>query len=143
MTRNRPSTLRTRSTQTVSADRPTDGGAPSLCADGGNSSLSTDEAFSLLADPTRRHVLDYLRRVDAAVQRSALARHVAARKLDCDPDEVPTDALERAVTNLHHLALPPLRANGLVEYSDGVVVLIDEDPTVARLLDAAAAAERS
>ncbi|QLG49341.1 DUF7344 domain-containing protein [Natrinema halophilum] len=114
-----------------------------LCTDGGEPSLSTNDAFSLLANPTRRYVLEHLRREGAAVKRSVLARHVAARKHDCDPDEVPTDALERAITDLHHFALPPLRANGLVEYSEGVVVLIDEDPTIARLLDAADADTRS
>ncbi|MDS0476725.1 ArsR family transcriptional regulator [Natrinema sp. 1APR25-10V2] len=110
-----------------------------VCTDGG-SSLSVDDAFAVLANPARRHALTYLRREGSAVDRTELARYVAARELECDLVEVPADALERAEIDLYHLALPSLRAHGLVEYSEGAVVLLEDDPTIARLLDAAEAA---
>ncbi|WP_254762224.1 DUF7344 domain-containing protein [Natrinema marinum] len=113
-----------------------------ICTDGG-SSLSVDDAFTILTNPTRRHALSYLRREGSAVDRTELARHVAARKLECPPDAVPADELERAEIDLHHLALPLLRAHGLVEYSDGVVIFLEDEPTIARLLDAAEAASSS
>lgn len=54
---------------------------------------------------------------------------------------MPADALGRAETDLHRLALPALRENGLVDNSEGAVVLLDDDPPIARLLDAAETVE--
>ncbi|WP_408957072.1 hypothetical protein [Natrinema sp. 74] len=126
-------------------DRPTRrtrGTSARIRTDGG-SSLSVDDAFTVLADSTRRHALSYLRRARSPVDRTELARHVAARKRKCDPNEVSDETLEQAETELHHLTLPSLRAHGLVEYSEGAIVLLEDDPTIARLLDAAEAAASS
>jgi DNA-binding transcriptional ArsR family regulator len=107
-----------------------------LRADGGESPITVDEAFDVLANPTRRHALDYLRGADGPVARAELERQVTARVLDCAPEDVPTESRDRIAADLHHLALPSLREKGLVEYDDDRVELIEAPPTIIRLLDA-------
>jgi hypothetical protein len=107
-----------------------------ICADGGSTSISIDEAFSVLANSTRRHVLAYLREAEGPVERQTLVRHVAARELDSEPDDVTTTDLDRTSTRLHHLTLPSLREKGLVGYDDDAVWPTQTDPKIDRLLDA-------
>jgi hypothetical protein len=130
--------MQTRNLETDRFSRTNPSDPSRVRADGGDAPLSVDEAFSVLANSTRRHVLDYLQRDGGPVDRRELARHVTARELDCDPDEVTAADVERTTTTLHHLALPSLREKGLVGYDDDAVWATRTDPTVDRLLDAVA-----
>ena len=103
--------------------------------DGGRGSLGIQEALSLLSNPTARFVLLELRNADDAVDRRQLARRVVARRHDRSPSSVSSTAVDRALTDFHHLTLPSLRTSGLVSVDGQTIELVAEPRVLGELLD--------
>jgi IS4 transposase len=112
--------------------------------DGGKPLLSLDEVFELLASRRRRYALYYLRGRQEPVHRDEMTRRVAAWEAGVPPDDVSDAAATRVATSLHHVHLPRLREEGLVEYDPrhGDVVSAEQFGRVEPYLDLAADEER-
>lgn len=82
------------------------------CAD----SLTTDQAFDLLGDSTRRRVLAALQATDGAMSLGELADETVARAEDADSEGMTGGRRERTAASLHHCHLPKLDDVGVVEY---------------------------
>ncbi|WP_435177722.1 DUF7344 domain-containing protein [Halorussus sp. AFM4] len=93
--------------------------------------LTTDQAFELLADGRRRRAVAALRETDGATTLGDLAEATAARVDGVDRAAVPTDRRERVAASLHHCHLPKLADAGVVEY----------DPDESRVVPTEAAEE--
>lgn len=78
--------------------------------------LSTDRAFDLLGDATRRRTLSVLREADGAMALDDLAAEVVADASDATPEEVARDRRERVAASLHHAHLPKLDDLDVVAY---------------------------
>jgi len=79
-------------------------------------SLSTDRAFHLLGNATRRRALSALRQSDVAAALDDLAAEIAARDADATLADVSQDRCDRAAASLHHCHLPKLADADVVEY---------------------------
>jgi hypothetical protein len=79
-------------------------------------SLTTDQAFDLLGDGTRRRALAALQETDGAMSLDRLAEATACRAEGVTPGEVSADRWERTAASLHHCHLPKLADAGIVEY---------------------------
>ena len=79
-------------------------------------SLTTDQAFDLLGDGTRRRALTALQAADGAMALGELAEETVARAEDAAPEEVPPDRRKRTAASLHHCHLPKLDDAGVVAY---------------------------
>lgn len=86
-----------------------------------------DEVAEAVTDPTRRFLLYRLRDLEVATVEE-LAREVAAREADADPEAVPEDALEAAKIELSHTHLPKLAASNIVEYDRRSATVRYADP---------------
>lgn len=82
----------------------------------GDSLLTTDQAFDLLGDGTRRRALAALQTTDGAMSLDELAEATASRAEDVPSARVPTDRWEQTAASLHHCHLPKLADAGMVEY---------------------------
>lgn len=79
-------------------------------------SLTTDQAFDLLGDGTRRRALAALQATDGAISLDELAEATASRAEDVTPGELSADRWERTAASLHHCHLPKLADAGVVDY---------------------------
>ena len=79
-------------------------------------SLTTDQAFDLLGDGTRRRALAELQATDGAMSLDELAEATASRAEDVPSERVPADRWEQTAASLHHCHLPKLADAGIVEY---------------------------
>lgn len=79
-------------------------------------SLTTDQAFHLLGDSTRRRALAALRATDGAMSLDELAEATVSRAEDATSGVISADRRERTVASLHHCHLPKLDDAGVVEY---------------------------
>lgn len=91
--------------------------------------MKSHDAFALLADADRCHVIRKLLAGNGSSTVDALSGHVAARLEE-------TDATQAEVA-LVHTHLPKLVGANAVEHSNGVVVLTETGAALAPLLDAA------
>ena len=73
---------------------------------------SLNEIYSILANPTRRALLDRFLE-DETTTIETMATDLAVN------DEVPYDDPERLKRNLHHIHLPKLDAAGLIDFNHG------------------------
>jgi hypothetical protein len=80
--------------------------------------LDPDTAFSLLSNRRRRLVVCYLAERDEPVPLSEIAKSVAARLNDCDPDAIEESEYRSVYVALYQSHVPPLAEAGIVEYDD-------------------------
>lgn len=83
----------------------------------GVTSLDLDEVFDILSDRRRRYVLHYL--ADAptgVVSLNDLADQVVRWETEYTDYSPPDDHRQRVVVDLHHVHLPKLDRNGVVDY---------------------------
>ncbi|ELZ46318.1 hypothetical protein C464_10903 [Halorubrum coriense DSM 10284] len=102
--------------------------------------LSQDELFSLLSNPRRRFILQYLNKNPESIRLQALATEVAAWENETDPEELTDKEQKRLYVSLHQTHIPKLEAAGIVEYDGdtGEIRLTDRGSDVNRYLDAGA-----
>lgn len=82
----------------------------------GDSLLTTDQAFDLLGDGTRRRALAALQATGGAMSLDELAEATVARDEGVTPEVISADRRERTAASLHHCHLPKLADAGVVEY---------------------------
>lgn len=69
-----------------------------------------------LADGRRRDACAILATEGPSVDNRILARLIAAREYDVDPDDVPDQVVDDVLASVHHVHLPVLEDAGLLEY---------------------------
>ena len=92
---------------------------------------STDDAFRLLADRTRRILVSLLGGNDEQVHLDDLAERVAAWKEDKPVTEVTADERESTKIELHHKHLPKLADAGVLDYDRETKTLPDRGQPTA------------
>lgn len=100
--------------------------------------LSQDELFSLLSNPRRRFILQYLNKNPGGIGLQDLATEVAAWENETDPEELTDKEEKRLYVSLHQTHIPKLEAAGIVEHDSdtGEIRLTDRGTDVNRYLDA-------
>lgn len=78
--------------------------------------LSRDEAFSLLANPRRRCVLHYLRRIEPSAELGDMAARIAAWENDTTVEQLSSSQRKTVYTSLQQTHLRKLDDAGIVEY---------------------------
>lgn len=79
-------------------------------------SLTTDLAFDLLRDGTRRRVVAALRESEGAMALDELAAEAVARGEGVAPEAVSADRRKRTAASLHHCHLPKLEEADVAAY---------------------------
>lgn len=79
-------------------------------------SLTTDQAFDLLGDATRRRAVVALCDMDKAMALDDLATAVVERAPEGASQDISEERRKRAAASLHHCHLPKLDDAGVVEY---------------------------
>lgn len=86
-------------------------------ADGGEFvSLTPDQVFDALGNDWRRRALFVLWTREEPMTLAGLADETVAERCDTSVDEVSAEQRKRAATSLHHVHLPKLADNGIVDY---------------------------
>jgi DNA-binding transcriptional ArsR family regulator len=100
--------------------------------------LSQDTLFSLLSNPRRRFILQYLNRTDDGIQLQDLAAEVAAWENETETDALTDKQQKRLYVSLYQTHIPKLEEAGIVEYDDdtGEIRLTDQGTDLNRYLDA-------
>ncbi|SFR49142.1 DUF7344 domain-containing protein [Halorubrum sodomense] len=100
--------------------------------------LNQDELFSLLSNPRRRFILQYLNKNPGGIRLQDLATEVAAWENETDPEELTDKEEKRLYVSLHQTHIPKLEAAGIVEHDSdtGEIRLTDRGTDVNRYLDA-------
>lgn len=95
--------------------------------------MDTNEAFAILSDSDRQHVLEELLETEGRTTVGVLADQLAARRKN-RADELDR---ERAEVHLVHNHLPHLADHGVIEYDreSGEVVLVDASDLEPYLTD--------
>jgi hypothetical protein len=90
-------------------------------------SISTDELFFTLSNERRRHVLDFLRGNDDAVEMRTLVREVAARERGVPVAELTYDQRKSVYVSLRQTHLPKMSTLGIIDYDSdaGSIRLVD------------------
>lgn len=83
--------------------------------------ISKGDAYSLMAETHRRHVIRLLLGESGEWEVKALAMRVAARERECPPTEVEDEYRDRILLSLVHCDLPKLAAEDVVAF-DGEAV---------------------
>lgn len=98
------------------------------------STLSPEDAYEVLSNARRRHVIHYLLQQEGGISLRELSRQVAAWENDIEAEEVTSKQRKRVYTALHQSHLPKLDDTGVVEYdSDRSVVSPTERVSDLRL----------
>lgn len=111
--------------------------APSETVAGGG--LAKKDAFKILSNDRRRHVLHYLEnRPDNTAKLGDIARQIAAWENEIPLAEVTSTERKRVYIALHQTHLPKMADSGVVEYDsdDNVVTLSTEAQDLRAYLDA-------
>lgn len=89
--------------------------------------LSQDTLFSLLSNPRRRFVLQYLNRVDAPVTLRDLSVEAAAWENETDAENLTDQQRKRVQVSLYQTHIPALEEAGIIEYDSdsGEITLTD------------------
>lgn len=98
--------------------------------------LSQDTLFSLLSNPRRRFVLQYLNRVDEPVTLQDLATEVAAWENETDPENLTDKQQKRLYVSLYQTHIPKLEEAGIIEYDSdsGEITLTNQAGDLNRYL---------
>jgi hypothetical protein len=90
--------------------------------------LSQDTLFSLLSNPRRRFVLQYLNRTNDAVTLQDLATEVAAWENETDPENLTDKQQKRLYVSLYQTHIPKLEDAGIIKYDSdsGEITLTDQ-----------------
>lgn len=118
--------------------------APSETVAGGG--LSKEDAFKILSNDRRRHVLHYLEnRPDDTAKLGDIARQIAAWENEIPLADVSSTERKRVYIALHQTHLPKMAESGVVEYDsdDNVVTLTAEAQDLRVYLDAGPASDRT
>lgn len=99
--------------------------------------LQKDRLFTLLRNPRRRYVLQYLSRSEGEVDFRELVDAVAAWEADTDPENITDMQRKRAYISLYHTHLPLLDSSGLVDFDreNDVVTLPEQQPDTSPYLE--------
>ncbi len=89
--------------------------------------LSQDTLFSLLSNPRRRFVLQYLNRVEGPVTLQDLSVEAAAWENETDPEDLTDQQRKRVQVSLYQTHIPALEDAGIIEYDSdsGEITLTD------------------
>ncbi|QWC20226.1 hypothetical protein [Halorubrum sp. 2020YC2] len=100
--------------------------------------LSQDALFSLLSNPRRRYILQYLNRTGETIRLQALAAEVAAWENETEPEALTNKQQKRLYVSLYQTHIPKLEEAGIVEYDGdtGEIRLTDRGSDLNRYLDA-------
>ncbi|MUW14679.1 hypothetical protein GJ633_08370 [Halorubrum sp. CBA1125] len=100
--------------------------------------LSQDALFSLLSNPRRRFILQYLNRTGETIQLQDLATEVAAWENETEPENLTGKQRKRLYVSLYQTHIPKLEAAGIVDYDGdtGEIRLTDRGNDLNRYLDA-------
>lgn len=85
--------------------------------------LPADTLFTVLANPRRRIVIQYVLHMDEAVPKAAVIDRVAAWETQTPVADLSSDARKRAAVSLRHTHLPKLIDAGVVEYNEEEALL--------------------
>jgi hypothetical protein len=99
--------------------------------------LSQDTLFSLLSNPRRRFVLQYLNRVKEPVSLQDLTTEVAAWENETDPEELTDKQEKRIYVSLYQTHIPKLEEAGIVRHDEetGEILLTDKANDVSVYLN--------
>lgn len=99
--------------------------------------LSQDTLFSLLSNPRRRFILQYLSRVEGPVTLQDLATEVAAWENETDPEDLTDKERKRLYVSLYQTHIPKLDDVGVIEYDQdsGEIQLTDQVGDLSMYLD--------
>lgn len=89
--------------------------------------LGREEAYEVLSNTRRRHVIHYLLQRDETVSLRDLSRQVAAWENGIEPHEVTSKQRKRVYTALHQSHLPKLDEASVVEYDTDRGVIAPTD----------------
>ncbi len=78
--------------------------------------LSQDTLFSLLSNPRRRFILQYLSRVDTPVTLRSLSTGTAAWENETDAEDLTDQQRKRVQVSLYQTHIPALEDAGIIEY---------------------------
>jgi DNA-binding transcriptional ArsR family regulator len=100
--------------------------------------LSQDALFSLLSNPRRRFILQYLNRTEESIRLQELATEVAAWENETEPAELTDKQEKRLYVSLYQTHIPKLEEAGIVDYDGdtGEIRLTDRGTDINRYLDA-------
>ena len=92
-----------------------------------NEELSQDTLFSLLSNPRRRFILQYLSRVDTPVTLRDLSIETAAWENETDAENLTDQQRKRVQVSLYQTHIPTLEDAGIIEYdSDSSEITLTE-----------------
>ncbi|WP_246066453.1 DUF7344 domain-containing protein [Halorubrum cibi] len=96
--------------------------------------------FSLLSNPRRRFILQYLNRTGESIQLQDLATEVAAWENETEPEALTDKQRKRLYVSLYQTHIPKLEEAGIVDYDGdtGDIRLTDRGSDLNRYLDAEA-----
>lgn len=99
--------------------------------------LSQDTLFSLLSNPRRRFILQYLSRVEGPVTLQDLATEVAAWENETDSEDLTDKERKRLYVSLYQTHIPKLDDVGVIEYDQdtGEIQLTDQVSDLSMYLD--------
>lgn len=83
----------------------------------GNSTLSSEEIFSILSNRRRRYTLHYLLHNGDRTDIREVAEQIAAWESDTHPQDVTSDTRKRVYTALQQNHLPSMADAGIVDYN--------------------------
>lgn len=98
--------------------------------------LSQDALFSLLSNPRRRFILQYLNRTEEPIQLQDLATEVAAWENETEPENLTDKQRKRLYVSLYQTHIPRLEDAGVVAYDSdtGKIRLTDQNNDLNRYL---------
>lgn len=100
--------------------------------------LSQDALFSLLSNPRRRFILQYLNRTGEPIKLQDLATEVAAWENETDPEALTDKQQKRLYVSLYQTHIPKLEEAGIVDYDGdtGQIRLTGRGDDLNKYLDA-------
>ncbi|MEF8802484.1 MAG: hypothetical protein V5A56_15895 [Halolamina sp.] len=100
--------------------------------------MSQDDLFSLLSNPRRRFILQYLDRTGETIQLQDLATEVAAWENETEPENLTDKQRKRVYVSLYQTHIPRLEEAGIVDHdgTTGEIRLIKRDDDLGQYLDA-------
>ena len=92
------------------------GSVPGPVPDEGESGISRDTMYKMLANQRRRHTIHYLKEQGGSVPLGLLAEQIGAWEQDAHPDELSSAERKTVYTALQQRHLPKMDDAGIVEF---------------------------
>lgn len=80
--------------------------------------IGVDELFTILSNPRRQAIIEYLNRADGGMSVRDLSEHVAAWENGTTPANLEYDDRKRVYTSLHQNHIPKMKDYGILESDD-------------------------